>query len=203
MSIDLPAFVITVSGVSGSGKSSTVRAVAQQLGDASCFYFDDYGEAMQQPDDGLRWIAEGADLTAFSLPQFGEDVRRLRQGEVVVSPTGRRVEPASFLVIEEPFGAGRNDMADLVDFSVCIDTPMEVALARRLLDSVERWEGAPEQRLQWIGNYLNTYLFEGMREVYIAINERVKERAQLTINGLLPVEENARLIAEAVRQRRR
>jgi len=203
MSVSLPAFVITVSGVSGAGKSSMVRAITQQLGDASCFYFDDYGEAMQQPEDGLRWIAEGADLTAFSLPQFGADVRRLRQGEAVITPTGRRVEPASFLVIEEPFGAGRNDMADLVDFSVCIDTPMEIALARRLLDTVERWEGSSEQRMQWIGNYLNTYLFEGMREVYIAINERVKERSQMVVNGLLPVEENARRVVEAVKRRRR
>ncbi|MCW3095225.1 MAG: hypothetical protein JWL77_843 [Chthonomonadaceae bacterium] len=201
MSIDLPVFVITVSGVSGAGKSSTVRAIAEQFGDASCFYFDDYGEAMQQPEDGLRWIAEGADLTAFTLPQFGEDVRRLRRGEVVVTPTGRRVDPASFLVIEEPFGAGRNDMADLVDFSVFIDTPMEVALARRLLESVERWEGSPEQRMQWIGNYLNSYLFEGMREVYIAINARVQERSQLMVNGLKPVEENARQVVEAVIRR--
>ncbi len=203
MSFTLPAFVITVSGVSGSGKSSTVRAVAQQLGDASCFYFDDYGEAMQQPDDGLRWIAEGADLTAFALPQFGADVDKLRQGEAVITPTGRRVEPASFLVIEEPFGAGRKDMADLVDFSVCIETPMEAALARRLLEVVERWEGSPEQRMQWIGNYLNTYLFEGMREVYMAINRRVEERCQLTLDGLRPVEENAGRVVEAVRQRRR
>jgi uridine kinase len=200
---DLPAFVITVSGVSGAGKSSTVRAIAALLGDASCFYFDDYGEAMQQPEDGLRWIAEGADLTAFRLPQFGEDVRRLRWGEAVVTPTGRRVEPASFLVIEEPFGAGRHDMANLVDFSVFIDTPMEVALARRLLESVERWEGSPEQRMHWIGNYLNAYLFEGMREVYIAINARVQERSQLTLDGLKPIEENARRVVEAVRQRRR
>ena len=203
MALSLPAFIITVSGVSGSGKSSTVRAVAELLGDASCFYFDDYGEGMQQPDDGLRWIAEGADLTAFVLPQFGEDVRKLRQGEAVVTPTGRRVEPASFLVIEEPFGAGRNDMADLVDFSVCFDLPMEVALARRLLDVVERWEGPAEQRLMWIGNYLNTYLFEGMREVYGAINRRVEERCQLKLDGLVPVEENARRVVEAVQRRRR
>jgi uridine kinase len=46
--------VIAVCGVSGAGKSSIVRAIAGLLGDASCFYFDDYGEAMQQPADGLR-----------------------------------------------------------------------------------------------------------------------------------------------------
>lgn len=200
MTLSVPTFVITVSGVSGAGKSSTVRAIAKLLGDASCFYFDDYGEAMQQPDDGLRWIAEGADLTAFALPRFGEDVRKLRQGETITTPTGRCVEPASFLVIEEPFGRGRIDMADLVDFSVCIDTPMEVALARRLLEAVERWDGPVEQRFQWIGTYLNTYLFEGMREVYSAINGRVRERSDLILDGLSPVEQNAQRVVAAVRR---
>ena len=140
VSLTLPAFVITVSGPSGAGKSSTVRAVAQHLGAAACFYFDDYGESMQQPDDGLTWIADGADLASFTLPQFGQDIARLRQGEKVITPTGRHVEPAPFLVIEEPFGSGRTDMKGLVDFSVCIDVPMEVALARRLFRGVGEME---------------------------------------------------------------
>ena len=196
-----PAFIITISGVSGAGKSSTVKAIAQGLGDAACFYFDDYGEAMQQPDDGLQWIAAGADLTEFVLPQFGQDVETLRRGEPVVTPTGRRVEPAPYLVIEEPFGRGRSDMAALVDFSVCIDVPMEIALARRLLDAAARWTGTPEQRLEWIDTYLNTYLFQGMREVYIAINEAVKANSDLVLDGTAPVEANAQKVIKAVLQK--
>ncbi len=191
-------FVITISGVSGAGKSSTVRAVADLLGNASCFYFDDYGELAQQPEDGLQWIAEGADLTAFVLPEFGRDVRRLKQGETVVTPTGRHIDPAPFLVLEEPFGSGRADMQGLVDFSVCIEVPMEVALARRLLDVVERWEGEAEGRFRWIGGYLHSYLFEGMREVYAAINQRVKESSNLVLDGTQPVEANAQRVLEAV-----
>jgi len=193
-----PAFVITVSGPSGAGKSVTVRAVAELLGTASCFYFDDYGEAMLQPADGLAWIEAGADLTAFVLPQFGQDLARLRQGEKVISPTGRQVDPATFLVVEEPFGSGRADMGGLVDFGVCLDVPLEVALARRLLDTVEKWSGTAEERLHWMGDYLNAYLFEGMREVYCAINERVKAQSHLILDGTQPVEQNARRVVEAV-----
>lgn len=175
-----------------------MQAVAQQLGNAATFHFDDYGEAMQQPDDGLRWIADGADLTQFVLPQFGEDVARLRRGEAVTTPTGRHVEPAPYLVVEEPFGRSRSDMAAQVDFSVCIELPMEVALARRLLDAAERWSGPPEQRLDWITTYLKMYLFEGMREVYIAINEAVKASSDLVLDGTAPIEDNARRVVEAV-----
>ena len=191
-------FVITVSGVSGAGKSSIVQAVADRLGAASCFYFDDYGEAMQQPEDGLKWIANGSDLTEFVLPEFGRDVEQLLRGETVTTPAGRCVDPAPFLVIEEPFGRGRTDMAGLIDFSVCIDVPLEVALARRLLDVVQRWEGEPQQRLRWIGAYLNTYLFEGMRQVYAAINEGVKRQSDLVIDGLQPVGQSADQIVAAI-----
>lgn len=196
-----PSFVITVSGASGAGKSSTVRAVADLLGTASCFHFDDYGEAMQQPEDGLAWIAAGADLTAFVLPEVGRDIGRLRQGETVVSPTGRRVEHAQFLVVEEPFGRGRTDMRGLVDLSVCIDLPMEVALARRLLEVLGKWSGTAEERLQWMEGYLKSYLFEGMREVYIAINERVKQDCDLILDGTQSVGDNAQRVVEAVRSR--
>lgn len=191
-------FTITVSGVSGSGKSATVLAIANLLGDASCFYFDDYGEQMQQPEDGLKWIESGANLAEFVLPQFGADVRKLSQGETVISPTGRTVEPAKFIVIEEPFGRGRADISGLVDFSVCIETPMEIALARRILDVAEKWEGEPEQRMLWLAGYLKSYLFEGMRDVYSAINERVKESCDLILDGTQKVENNAMRVVERV-----
>lgn len=197
-----PTYVITVSGVSGAGKSSIVRAIAQRLDNASCFHFDDYGEAMQQPDDGLAWIAAGADLTAFVLPQFAQDLQILRDGQAVTTPTGRRVEPAPFLVVEEPFGRGRADMASLIDFGVCIDLPMEVALARRLLEVMERWGGEAGEHQQWMSGYLHSYLFEGMREVYIAINDRVKQSSDLVLDGTLSVEYNAAHVVAAVRTHR-
>jgi len=60
----------------------------------------------------------------------------------------------------------------------------------------------PDDGLQRIGTYLNTYLFQGMREVYIAINEGVKAKSDLVLDGTLPVAANARRVIEAVRERR-
>jgi len=48
-----------------------VKAVAELLGTSACMYFDDYGERMVQPPDGMEWIAAGGDLAAFELPEFG------------------------------------------------------------------------------------------------------------------------------------
>jgi hypothetical protein len=40
-----------------------------------------------------------------------------------------------------------------------------------------------------------------MREVYIAINERVKENSNLVLDGTQTVEENANRVVEAVLQK--
>ena len=161
--------VITVSGPSGSGKSSLVRALAEAIGDSSCLYSDEYGEGMHQPPDGAAWIREGADLSEFRLPAFGADVTRLKQGEPIVTPAERTVMPAKVLIIEDPFGRGCEDMKDLVDLSVCIDVPMEIALARRLLESFEKWGGTPEERVSWATNYLKSYLMRGKLAFGVAL----------------------------------
>lgn len=182
--------VITVSGPSGAGKSTLVRAIADAIGNASTLHFDDYGEAMEQPPDGAAWILAGADLSDFRLPAFGADVARIKDGNSIETPAGRTVVPAQYIIVEDPFGRGRCDMKDLVDLSVCIDIPMEIALARRLLESFEKWGGSPELRVDWAKNYLNSYLFESMRDVYIAINEGVKSQCDLVLDGCLSVEQN-------------
>ncbi len=124
--------------------------------------------------------------------QFTNDVpqRAAPKGMPIITPVGRTVVPAQHLIIEDPFGRGRDDMKDLVDLSVCIDIPMEIALARRLLESFDQWSGTPDERIGWAKNYLNSYLFESMRDVYIAINEGVKSQCDLVLDGCVPVNQN-------------
>ena len=56
--------VVSVSGPSGSGKSSLVHALVQHLPNASSLHFDDYKETMRPPKDLALWVKEG-DPTEF------------------------------------------------------------------------------------------------------------------------------------------
>lgn len=197
-------FTLAIGGPSGAGKTSLVEQTALLLEDAACLHFDDYGAELEQPDDGFAWIAAGADLTAFALPRFRDDLLSLKAGCAIVTPTGRKVAPMRYLVVEEPFGDGRRDMKYLYDFIVAIDIPMEIALARRLLQNLERAE-TPEARevnCQWMQGYLRSYLHDSLRECYIAINAGVQRNAHLIVEGTEPIPILAARIADAARRQR-
>src|SRR3712207_3235913 len=125
--------VIAVAGPSGSGKTTLVQYLAVLLGHATQVYFDDYAVVSTYPADMAHWLATGADPNQWQTPRLAEDVQALRAGSAVVHPDGTTVlQPTRYIVMEEPFGRERREMAPLIDFVAVIDVPLEIALARRL-----------------------------------------------------------------------
>jgi len=62
------------------------------------------------------------------------DLLELRQGSSIRHPETKHVTmPTPIIVVEEPFGRSRPEFGVLVDFVAVLDTPLEVALTRRLL----------------------------------------------------------------------
>ena len=128
-----PNYIIAVSAVSGGGKTTLVKSTADLLRGTALF-FDDYASVSEYPPDGKKWIEDGADVNEWKTPQFAQDLATLRRGDSIVSPIdGASILPSEFIVIEEPMGRERAEMAPLVDFMAVIDTPLEIALARRFL----------------------------------------------------------------------
>ena len=96
-------------------------------------YFDDYEASSTYPDI-TQWLAQGADPNQFQTPQLSADLRTLCAGQAITLPhNGEIAQPAHVIVLEEPFGRERAEVADLIDFVICIDLPLEIALARKLL----------------------------------------------------------------------
>jgi uridine kinase len=127
------AFVIALSGPSGAGKSTVVRNLVARLGDAMALYLDDY-EASSTYPAMERWLADGADPNQFQTPQLSADLRALRDGQAIRLPhNGQVAQPARVIVLEEPFGRERAEVAGLIDFVICVDLPLEIALARKML----------------------------------------------------------------------
>src|SRR5262245_10253707 len=127
------SYVVAISGMSGAGKTSVVRRTVELLGDAVALHFDDYISVSTYPPDLRVWMEEGADVEVWKTPQLADDIRSLRAGKAITLPGGAVVEPADVLVIEEPFGKMRKEMAGLIDLAVHIDVPQDILLARRLL----------------------------------------------------------------------
>lgn len=199
-----PSFVVAISGPSGAGKTSLVQRVTRLLEDAVSFYFDDYVCVSKYPSDFSQWIREGADPNQWETPQLLEDLQALRHGESISLPENQGiVKSASFIVLEEPFGRERAKMSELIDFVACINLPLEVALARRLLRDIEQCvtEGKQDIMADYLKEYLTEYLNGGTRELYFEVSTRVLQNCDLILNGVNSLDELANEIVTAIKTR--
>jgi len=195
--------VVAIAGPSGAGKTTLVQYVAALLGDATEVFFDDYAAHSTYPENMSTWVAAGADPNQWQTPRLADDVRALRMGVPVLHPDGTTLlRPATYVVIEEPFGRERQEMAPLIDFVAAIDVPLELALARRLRRTIarglEQWSA--EQVLERVDSYLEEYIAWGSA-AYGAVNRGTLASCDLPVDGKRPFEELAEQITIAVRYR--
>jgi uridine kinase len=207
----LPNYVIAISSVSGGGKTTLVKKAVECLCGTALF-FDDYASVSNYPENIKKWLKGGADVNQWKTPQFARDVHSLRSGDSIVSPvTGKKILPSEFIVIEEPMGRERLEMNPLIDFVVVIDTPLEIALARRLLrdrkffipEGAEREERLAESYLQAVEhteNLLIDYL-DNARDLYIAVQTQAIENCDLVIDGTMSIDAAIQQLISAVEKK--
>jgi uridine kinase len=203
-------FVIAISSVSGGGKTTLVYKTAERL-NASVLLFDDYRTVSQYPRT-QQWLDGGCDINEWKTPQFARDVAALKRGESVTLPdSGKVVQPTEFVVIEEPMGRARAEMAPHIDFVAVIDTPLEIALARKVkrdasymtVDDIEH--ATKEQLAESLGRltaYLQGFLghyLRASRRLYIAVQEQAIVSCDLVLDGELSADELAAQLVAAVK----
>jgi len=187
-------YVIAISGPSGAGKSTLIKNLVDLFGNACVLSIDDYSDDSYPP--ALDWLARGANPDEFETPQFFADVRSLKNGKTILHPeTQQETEPPTYLIIEEPFGRSRTGFKDLIDFHAEIDTPLEIALPRRLL-RIMGWKPQDEQ-LPYIKQHLEWYLRAG-RRFYLAVQENARKDKDISVDGTLPSETIAQTIFDEV-----
>jgi uridine kinase len=195
-------FIVAVSGISGAGKSSVIKRTAALLGNASRLHFDDYKSVSEYPSDLAAWMEAGADLGAWRTPRLESDLRKLRSGEPIELPDGLGiVEPAAFILLEEPFGKARPETAQHIDFAAHLEVPADVLLARRVLRRLEEGprleNGALSESL-----YQDLNLHLASRELHVLGDKTARRFADIVLDGMQSVDAIAeRLVAEIHRRR--
>lgn len=188
--------VIGISVVSGGGKTAVTRRLAEVLGDAVALHFDDYDNTNIHPEDRQSWFAEGADYDAYETPVFSRHLQALKDGQGVCHPIEDTfVGPARYVVADAPLGRTHADSGQFIDLMVFIDTPLDIAMARRIRRNMDRsFQCATDETLQLVKGELSGYESRA-RAFYLHFQLRLRSGSDLIVDGTLSID----LIVQRIR----
>lgn len=181
--------IIAISGASGSGKSALIKELAVLLA-CDSLHFDDFIDAGTYPPDMQIWLTQGADV---NLIQTARLTRALRQAK---AEAAQSLDGPRYLLVEEPFGRQRLEMASLIDRVVLLNPPAELCLSRviqRNLSALIQGAATDEElskAVAKIGNYLRRY-DEYLRLAYQTTVAQVAQNSDLQINDIAPINQIA------------
>jgi uridine kinase len=135
--------IVAVGGCSGSGKTTLARELAQGL-DAVLFALDFYYRDLAHLSFEQRnsYNFDHPDSLEHNL--IMQHVQALRDGWAIDRPTydfsthsrvagvTERVEPRSFIIVEGILSLHYADLQPLYDYTIYVDAPHDVCLARRI-----------------------------------------------------------------------
>jgi uridine kinase len=178
--------VIAIAGCSGSGKTTLARELATQL-DATLFPLDLYYRDLSQFPLDTRHKLNFDHPDSLESELIVEHVRALAAGKTIERPVYdfkthsrvvgafEKIVPARVVIVEGILALHYEELVPCYDFSVYVDAPHEVCLARRIHRDVrERGRTEESVRVQF------EETARPMAEQYVVPSA---ERASITVEG--------------------
>lgn len=170
-------FVISIAAVSGGGKTTIVKQLNEKLHNSKALFFDTYD--LEGPENIISWVDNGANYDEWNLSPFLEEL------EILLS------ERLDFIILDYPFAYKHSLISRFIDLSVFIDTPLDVALVRRL---TRDFHGNTTQNIiSDMDNYVS-----GGRRGYLEMLKTIKPDSDIIVDGTLPIFEIADIICERI-----
>lgn len=120
--------IIVIAAVSAGGKTTIVNELKKQIANTKSLHFDDYsfeGEV----DDFYEWTKQGADYSVWDLSPLVEDIINIKNSD------------CEYLLLDYPFAYCHEALKDYIDCAIFIDTPLDTAMARRVLRDMKNATG--------------------------------------------------------------
>ncbi|PEM44075.1 hypothetical protein CN611_29350 [Bacillus wiedmannii] len=174
--------VISVAAVSGGGKTTVTESLTHKLMNSKALYFDSY-DFDNCPADICKWIDDGANYDEWILTPLIKDIQHLLQNSYL-----------DYIIVDYPFAYLNSEMRQFIDVTIFIDTPLDIAMARRILRDFK------EDTMSEIQNNLKHYITYA-RKAYLEALHTVKPNSDIVLDGSLSVDEIINQILESLNRR--
>lgn len=172
------SFVIVISGVTASGKTTLINALQKQLTDSKIISFDDYSiDALPSAPPIDRLLKEA--VNQYDISTLMNDF---------LTAYGK----CHYLLVDFPFGYKHQVLKPYINQVFYVQTPLDICLARQVLRDY------PDKSGSEIRSWLKTYL-EFARPMFVDNQQYISEDADLIIDGTLGLTEKVKLILQKIR----
>ena len=172
---------IAIAAVTAGGKTTIVNEIKRRLPNTLSLHFDDYtfeGEV----EDFEKWVNNGADYNVWNLLPLESDIQKLQKNS-----------SCEYLLLDYPFAYCHKQISKYIDLAFFIDTPLDIAMARRVLRDMKDASG------EEIRQDLEAYL-QHARPAYLQMLQDILPSSDFVIDGTKnlhdKVEEIIRIILE-------
>jgi uridine kinase len=160
-------YIISISAVSGGGKTTIAKQLTKILSKSKVLSFDDYD--FNGPEDIIGWVDRGADYEEWDLTSLTRDIEMLRE------------DSFKYIILDYPFSRKHTQVGRLINLAIFIDTPLDVALARRInRDFQQKTNEEILQEMQY-------YISHG-RKGYLEMLSSIKPNSDVIFDGSQPVQ---------------
>ncbi|MBQ6449243.1 hypothetical protein KGR20_22870 [Cytobacillus oceanisediminis] len=158
--------VIAIASVSGGGKTTISTQLTESLQSSKILYFDNYD--FEGPVDIIDWVDRGANYDEWNLTPLIKDLEGLLN------------ESLDYIVLDYPFAYKHTKMSKYIDSAFFIDTPLDVAMARRVTRDFKHSTG--EDIILEMKNYISYG-----RRGYLEMLKTIKANSDFIVDGALPI----------------
>ncbi len=162
--------IISVAAVTAGGKTTVVHELKKRLPNSRSLHFDDYtfdGEV----DNFYQWVLDGANYHVWNLSPLEDDIIKIKSEKA-----------CDYLILDYPFAYCHDSIKPYIDTAFFIDTPLDVALARRILRDMR------DATADEIRHDLEIYLHYA-RIAFVQIQKDILPSSDYVIDGTQRVEE--------------
>jgi len=171
--------IIAIAAVTAGGKTTVVNEIKKELKGVKSLHFDDYkfeGEVV----DFYAWVMQGADYNVWNLSPLIKDICEIK-----------RNDDCEYLILDYPFAYCHKELSKYIDSAIFIDTPLDIALARRVLRDMENASG--EEIRQDMDMYIKF-----ARVAYIQMLKDIKPSSDYIIDGTKELNEEVNEIIKII-----
>ncbi|MGL4453208.1 MAG: hypothetical protein ACRCTZ_18760 [Sarcina sp.] len=158
--------VIAIAAVSGGGKTTLVRTLENELDLSKALYFDEY-DFDEAPTDFFEWVKSGSNYNEWNLYNLVNDIENL---------LGKN--NLEYILLDYPFAYKNDQIAQYIDYAIFIDTPLDIAMARRILR--DKLNESPELLTDNLVSYVTRE-----RIAYLEMVNTIKPNSDFIIDGTL------------------